>query len=159
MQPATPKCATSIFLNSDSLIVLIQVKLLVDGIMQSMSSSRQSEVKAWEEEINPCEHTLLLQQDPTGHVPGTKCLLNLERSNSSVGQYHCSSCDLTENLWLCLTCGSLGCGRQQFGGAGGNGHGIAHFDSTGHPVSLKLGTITPEGNGGAVTAFFVWRGY
>ena len=64
------------------------------------------------------------------------------------GLAHCSSCDLKENLWLCLTCGSLGCGRQQYGGVGGNGHGLAHFKSTGHGVSVKLGTITPEGNAG-----------
>jgi ubiquitin carboxyl-terminal hydrolase 5/13 len=30
--------------------------------MQSISSARQSEVKAWEEEINPCEHTLTIEQ-------------------------------------------------------------------------------------------------
>lgn len=66
------------------------------------------------------------------------------------GLAHCSSCDLKENLWLCLACGSLGCGRQQYGGVGvsGNGHGLAHFKSTGHGVSVKLGTITPEGNAG-----------
>ena len=47
-----------------------------------------------------------------------------------------------------MTCGSLGCGRQQFGGVGGNGHGLGHFEATRHPVSVKLGTITPEGNAG-----------
>jgi hypothetical protein len=61
---------------------------------------------------------------------------------------HCSQCDLKENLWLCLICGSLGCGRQQYGAAGGNGHGLQHFQDTGHGVSVKLGTITPEGEAG-----------
>ncbi|OCH88833.1 ubiquitin carboxyl-terminal hydrolase 14 [Obba rivulosa] len=110
-----------------------RVKLLIDGVMQSMSSARQSEVKAWEEEITPCEHTLTLQQLATGTIPAS-------------GLAHCTKCDLKENLWLCLTCGSLGCGRQQFGGIGGNGHGLQHFEETLHPVSVKLGTITPEGN-------------
>ncbi|KAF8541013.1 hypothetical protein BDD12DRAFT_916810 [Trichophaea hybrida] len=50
------------------------------------------------------------------------------------------------NLWLCLQCGNLGCGRDQFGGVGGNSHGLAHFDATQHPVAVKLGSITPEGN-------------
>jgi len=59
---------------------------------------------------------------------------------------HCSSCDLKVNLWLCLQCGNLGCGRAQFGGVGGNSHGLAHFDATHHPVAVKLGSITPEGN-------------
>ncbi|OSX68170.1 hypothetical protein POSPLADRAFT_1130214 [Postia placenta MAD-698-R-SB12] len=54
--------------------------------------------------------------------------------------------DPHENLWLCLTCGSLGCGRQQYGGLGGNGHGLQHYQETRHPISVKLGTITPEGN-------------
>ncbi|KAH8091347.1 ubiquitin carboxyl-terminal hydrolase 14 [Cristinia sonorae] len=108
------------------------VQRLVTSVMQSLSSARQSEVKAWEEEIEACEHTVTLEQFATGHI--------LES-----GLAHCSKCDLKENLWLCLTCGSLGCGRQQFGGLGGNGHGLQHFQETQHPVSVKLGTITPEG--------------
>ncbi|PCH32979.1 ubiquitinyl hydrolase [Wolfiporia cocos MD-104 SS10] len=109
------------------------VKALSDGVMQSLSSARQSEVKAWEEEIIACEHTLTLEQLATGPIPAS-------------GLAHCLKCDLKENLWLCLTCGSLGCGRQQFGGLGGNGHGLQHYEETQHPVSVKLGTITPEGN-------------
>ncbi|KDR73244.1 hypothetical protein GALMADRAFT_100868 [Galerina marginata CBS 339.88] len=109
-----------------------KIKSLVDGVMQSMSSARQSEVKAWEEEISPCEHTLTLEQFVSGAIPAS-------------GLAHCNACDLKENLWLCLTCGSLGCGRQQFGGVGGNGHGLAHYEASGHTVSVKLGTITPEG--------------
>lgn len=41
---------------------------LVDGVMHSLSSARQSEVKAWEEEIEACEHTLLLQPEPLGPI-------------------------------------------------------------------------------------------
>ncbi|TCD66348.1 hypothetical protein EIP91_001452 [Steccherinum ochraceum] len=108
------------------------VQSLVKGVMQSLSSARQSEVKAWQEELTACEHTLTLEQLATGHI--------LES-----GLAHCSQCELKENLWLCLTCGSLGCGRQQFGGVGGNGHGLQHYEQTQHPVSVKLGTITPEG--------------
>lgn len=65
-----------------------------------------------------------------------------------LGLAHCASCELTSNLWLCLTCGALGCGRAQFGGIGGNGHALAHFNTTQHPVCVKLGTITPEGGAG-----------
>jgi len=32
--------------------------------MKALSSSQQSEIKAWEEEILPCEHTLTLSQEP-----------------------------------------------------------------------------------------------
>lgn len=59
-------------------------------------------------------------------------------------------CDLTSNLWLCLICGALGCGRQQFGGGGGNGHGLAHTQETGHSVAVKMGTIEPDGTAGAL---------
>ncbi|THH14073.1 hypothetical protein EW146_g6207 [Bondarzewia mesenterica] len=111
------------------------IKGLVDQVMTSMSSARQSEVKAWEEEIIACEHTLTLQQVVAGSIPAS-------------GLAHCSKCDLKENLWLCLTCGSLGCGRSQYGGIGGNGHGLSHYTETQHPVSVKLGTITPEGAAG-----------
>jgi ubiquitin carboxyl-terminal hydrolase 5/13 len=48
-----------------------------------------------------------------------------------------------------MTCGSLGCGRPLYGGLGGNGHGLHHFNETGHTVNVKLGTITPEGGAGA----------
>ena len=39
--------------------------------MQAMSSARQSEVKAWEEEITACEHTLTLEQFAVGHIPAS----------------------------------------------------------------------------------------
>ncbi|KAK7038023.1 ubiquitin carboxyl-terminal hydrolase [Favolaschia claudopus] len=110
-----------------------KVKTLVAETMLSLSSARQSEVKAWEEEFEACEHTLLLQQTNAGAIPAS-------------GLAHCAACELTSNLWLCLTCGSLGCGRVQYGGVqGGNGHGLKHFEETGHGVCVKLGTITPEG--------------
>ena len=107
--------------------------------MQSMSSARQSEVQAWEEEIIACEHTLMLEQFAVGPIPAS-------------GLAHCNHCDLKENLWLCLTCGSLGCGRQIYGGVGGNGHALKHYEDTKHPVAVKLGTITPEGTAGTPSA-------
>jgi hypothetical protein len=66
------------------------------------------------------------------------------------GLAHCTSCTLKENLWLCLTCGSLGCGRAQYGAGNlsGNGHGLKHYEDTKHPVSVKLGTISAEGAAG-----------
>ena len=45
------------------------IKALIDGVMHSLSSARQETVKAWEEELHPCEHTLILQQLATGHIP------------------------------------------------------------------------------------------
>ncbi|KAF7374236.1 Ubiquitin carboxyl-terminal hydrolase [Mycena sanguinolenta] len=87
-------------------------------------------VEAWEEEFEACEHILMLQQTAVGAIPASRLA-------------HCVACELTSNLWLCLTCGLLGCGRRQR--RGGNGHALNHFEQTGHPISLKLGTVTPEG--------------
>jgi ubiquitin carboxyl-terminal hydrolase 5/13 len=67
------------------------------------------------------------------------------RQAGSQNLSHCSECDLNENLWLCLTCGNLGCGRAQFGGVGGNSHGLAHTQATSHPVAVKLGSLTADG--------------
>ncbi len=58
---------------------------------------------------------------------------------------HCAKCDLKSNLWLCLHCGHLGCGRKYYDGSGGNNHGVEHWEQTGHSVALKLGTITADG--------------
>ncbi|KAF4547194.1 Ubiquitin carboxyl-terminal hydrolase-like protein 3 [Elsinoe fawcettii] len=109
-----------------------QVDKVVQGVMKANTFARQEEVKAWEQEMVPCEHTLCLEQDPGRKIEG-----------GDLG--HCSMCELKENLWLCLTCGNLGCGRAQFGGVGGNSHGLAHTDTSGHPVAVKLGSLTADG--------------
>ncbi|KAL9622076.1 MAG: hypothetical protein Q9160_003575 [Pyrenula sp. 1 TL-2023] len=106
---------------------------VVDGVMKAMTFARQEEVKAWEQEFTPCEHTLCLKQQSSRKI-----------ASQDLG--HCSMCDLKENLWLCLECGNLGCGRAQWGGIGGNSHGLAHSDQTSHGVAVKLGSITPEGS-------------
>ncbi|KAI5479302.1 ubiquitin carboxyl-terminal hydrolase 5/13 [Pseudohyphozyma bogoriensis] len=107
---------------------------VIAGVLASMSSAQKSEVKAWEEEITSCSHTTnLVQPEPKKLEPA--------------GLASCAhpDCGLTSNLWLCLICGALGCGRQQYGGGGGNGHAVLHTQTTGHPVAVKMGTITPDG--------------
>lgn len=76
-------------------------------------------------------------------------------------------CDKTENLWMNLTDGFIACGRRNYDGTGGkhksilfkfyyfkcnnanylkgNGHAQAHYDVTGFPLSVKLGTISEGG--------------
>ena len=61
-----------------------------------------------------------------------------------IGPRRCWKCNLKQNLWFCLHCGNLGCGRAQFGGSGGKGHGIEHYYESGHPIVVNLGTVTPE---------------
>ncbi|KAJ4406173.1 ubiquitin C-terminal hydrolase Ubp14 [Neurospora sp. IMI 360204] len=105
---------------------------VIDAVMKANTFSRKEEVKAWEQELTTCEHILTMQQGEPRKI-----------ESQHLG--HCSKCDLNENLWLCLECGNLGCGRAQFGGVSGNSHGLAHATETKHGVAVKLGSITPEG--------------
>lgn len=99
--------------------------------MNSISASQKQDILEWRPEVSVCPHTLDLNQENNN--------VKVKTGNP------CSQCDLKENLWLCLICGALNCGRNQLGGAPGNSHGIAHYDSTHHPVAVKLGSITPDG--------------
>ncbi|OLY79649.1 Ubiquitin carboxyl-terminal hydrolase 14 [Smittium mucronatum] len=104
----------------------------INAIKSALSASKKSEVHSWTKEVIECQHLLSLHQDPS------KFLTDNDRNV-------CSQCDKTENLWLCLECGSVGCGRRQYDGSGGNNHAIDHFNTTGHIASVKLGTIEPNG--------------
>ncbi|KAK5735451.1 ubiquitin C-terminal hydrolase Ubp14 [Elasticomyces elasticus] len=106
----------------------------VEGILKANTFAKQEEVKAWEQEMTACEHTLCLEQ-------------TAPRTIGSGDLGHCADCSLSANLWLCLTCGNLGCGRSQWGVPNaGNNHGINHTTSTSHPVAVKLGSLTADGN-------------
>lgn len=67
--------------------------------------------------------------------------------------WRCEVCDLQENLWMNLTDGKVLCGRRYFDGSGGNNHALLHFQQTGHPLAVKLGTITPDGAGTGMVFF------
>lgn len=105
---------------------------LVDSVLLSQSAYFTQTLSAWELKLEDCEHTLLLDQSTSQKIA--------EKSFA-----HCTECDLSANLWLCMTCGHLGCGRKNWDGTGGNNHAVDHFDQTKHPLVCKLGTITPEG--------------
>jgi len=64
--------------------------------------------------------------------------------------WKCENCDLSENLWLNLTDGAILCGRRNYDGSGGNNHAVEHYQTTGYPLAVKLGTITPDGAGAIV---------
>jgi ubiquitin carboxyl-terminal hydrolase 5/13 len=106
---------------------------VVQGVLKANTFAQQEEVKAWELELQPCDHTIFMEQEPAREIP-----------SGTLGR--CNDCELNENLWLCLTCGNLGCGRRQFGGSGGNNHGVDHTTSSGHAVAVKLGSLTADGN-------------
>lgn len=101
-----------------------QIISATDGQLRTAMSN-----DSWiEPSAQPCEHAFTLLQEITNK--GGSC---------------CTACPLEKNLWMCMTCGNLACGRRQFDGSGGNGHALQHFQETGHPVALKLGTIVYRG--------------
>lgn len=102
---------------------------LIDLILSANSSATEDEIKQWEQEIVPCPHSIDVEQFETDNLDLTKC----------------SQCDLRENLWICLHCGALGCGRQQYGSTlKGNGHALAHYELAQHPVAIKLGSLSAD---------------
>ncbi|CAK9440345.1 uncharacterized protein LODBEIA_P44450 [Lodderomyces beijingensis] len=104
---------------------------LIEQILESNSSNKNEEIKQWEQEIVPCPHSIDLHPSPKPEF------LDLTK---------CKQCDLKENLWICLHCGTLGCGRSQFGSSlTGNGHALQHYESNSdHPVALKLGSLSND---------------
>lgn len=56
----------------------------------------------------------------------------------------CASCDISNNLWLCLLCGHVGCGRSQaYSELSGNGHALSHYYAhNNHCVALKLSSLS-----------------
>ncbi|KAF8909339.1 BRCA1-associated protein 2-domain-containing protein [Gymnopilus junonius] len=53
---------------------------------------------------------------------------------STANHSSCSSCTSTTNLWICLICGNVGCGRY------GQAHAQAHYQATTHLYALELET-------------------
>ncbi|PPQ90742.1 hypothetical protein CVT25_010131 [Psilocybe cyanescens] len=49
-------------------------------------------------------------------------------------QSSCTACSSTTNLWICLICGNVGCGRY------GQAHAQAHYQATTHLYALELET-------------------
>lgn len=97
------------------------------------SAYKKTEVAAWEQEFKECEHVKNLK-------------IEIEEKLTKEQLSKCADCDLTENLWLNLSTGHIGCGRKFFDGTGGNNHALEHYEASGYPVCVKSGTISPEGN-------------
>lgn len=110
-----------------------EVASMVDSILLANSAYNQGQICEWEEELKACPCTATLDQSLITKAIDAK---NLAK---------CAECDLRTNLWLNLSDGVLGCGRRYYDGSGGNNHAVEHAERTGHPLAVKLGTITPEG--------------
>ncbi|WVN90047.1 uncharacterized protein L203_105282 [Cryptococcus depauperatus CBS 7841] len=48
----------------------------------------------------------------------------------------CSICSITDNNWICVVCGVVGCGRYE----PGKGHARKHWEESGHALAMELET-------------------
>uniref|UniRef100_A0A7N8WT69 Ubiquitin carboxyl-terminal hydrolase n=1 Tax=Mastacembelus armatus TaxID=205130 RepID=A0A7N8WT69_9TELE len=114
-------------------VVRERVSLSMTGIMAADSVSHTLQVQQWDGEV----------RQESRHAADLKQLDNGVKIPPS--GWRCEVCDLQENLWMNLTDGKVLCGRRYFDGSGGNNHALQHFQETGYPLAVKLGTITPDG--------------
>ena len=105
----------------------------VHQILNQKNQDFQEMSNAWQLELRSCGHIKELQEK----IISNKAVLPLDPN------LKCSSCELTDNLWLCLYCGNLGCGRQQVG-IEGHSHAVKHHASTQHPLAIKLGSLSKD---------------
>jgi len=112
------------------------VQLAVTAVLAQDDASKETEFKAWEDEYVV-----------TKYADGLIQLDNGVRVSPNPADWKCEHCGVRDNLWLNLSDGYIGGGRQMFDGSGGCGAALQHFQDTGgiFPLCVKLGTITPDG--------------
>jgi ubiquitin carboxyl-terminal hydrolase 5/13 len=121
------------------------VTMLVDACLDHESGTAESD-RAWalvEDEAKPSKYAdTLIQLKPE---EGGRC----EPLNPDPASWRCELDGSSENLWLNLSTGYVGGGRDQsaWGGPKGSNGALRHFESTGkkYPLVVKLGTISAAG--------------
>ncbi|CAL8098561.1 unnamed protein product [Calicophoron daubneyi] len=48
----------------------------------------------------------------------------------------CNQCEQKDEVWICLSCYTTGCGRYA------NGHMLEHFQDTNHPITLSMADLS-----------------
>lgn len=118
-----------------------KVRLAVDAILRAEGAERKEQVAAWTaDKKQTSAYAMNLQQIDNGVIVPPS-------------GWKCDKCDKTENLWLNLTDGTILCGRRNWDGTGGNNHAVEHYKETGHPLAVKLGTITADLEGADVYSY------
>ncbi|KAI8639115.1 hypothetical protein BD408DRAFT_421857 [Parasitella parasitica] len=69
-----------------------------------------------------------IENDTARNTPTT----TLTRHSSDENE--CATCHSRDNLWVCMTCGNVGCGRYD------NAHAYEHYRQTDHLYSLEIET-------------------
>ncbi|KAJ2359695.1 hypothetical protein H4S01_006051, partial [Coemansia sp. RSA 2610] len=69
---------------------------------------------------------------PEASLVASTSSANIAAQDATSEQSRCHVCKRTNDLWICLICGTIGCGRYA------NGHAKDHFEQTQHPYSMEL---------------------
>ncbi|KAL4444019.1 hypothetical protein ABPG75_011756 [Micractinium tetrahymenae] len=64
----------------------------------------------------------------------TSCPVCRYCQHSAATTSHCAVCSTSADLWICLICGHVGCGRYR------GSHAASHWQSSGHGYALELET-------------------
>lgn len=109
---------------------------IISELIKSEDSNKMESFKMHEEEIHVSKYAENLPQ-----------LDNGVKISPNSKDWKCAESGMAENLWLNLSTGHIGSGRQYFDGSGGTGAALKHYIDTGrkYPLVVKLGTITPNG--------------
>ncbi len=67
-------------------------------------------------------------------VAAASSTLQMQGSEDTIVSLMCHDCGMTSTLWVCLTCGYIGCGRYT------RKHAAQHYNDERHPYSLELAT-------------------
>ncbi|KAI1768539.1 zf-UBP-domain-containing protein [Hypoxylon sp. FL1150] len=81
-----------------------------------------------------CRHTSpAISSNPNSSTPYDPSNPYTQPFGSRVSNL-CSVCDSSDDLWICLICGNVGCGRYK------GGHAKEHWKETAHTFSLEIET-------------------
>lgn len=106
--------------------------MAVDAILLAEGAERKEQLAAWTaDKKKVSSYATNLQQIDNGVV-------------IPPSGWKCAKCDKADNLWLNLTDGMILCERKNWDGTGGNNHAFEHYQETGYPIAVKLGTITAD---------------
>ena len=104
----------------------------VEAVMAATSSSRPTEI-GWEDKVEEnCPHCSSLQQVSDPPQLASRSLTT------------CKDCDVKDDMWLCLTCGALGCSRKQMIGSGNKNKNKACCCALGRLLISQPGQARPS---------------
>lgn len=85
-------------------------------------------------QCNHSFHCCCISQWNDLSCPVCRYTASVHLSPSKDSNLRCETCETSGNLWVCLICGNVGCGRYQ------KGHAKEHYNSSNHLFSLEVET-------------------